>query len=142
MAVIFVPNFINYGSWRSKMCPDRPVGPIRDDLERQIGTNPSERGLGMPILVHNKAKKYKCDSSWSNLSSYKYYQPLSESKKSRNLPRSRPPGANTLPLSDEMGQIPATEGLGCRWVLIRRLRKTSVIVVGHTYRVIYIASPS
>ena len=54
----------------------------------------------------------------------------------------RPPGANTLPLSDELGQIPATEALECRWVPIRRLRKTSVIVVGHTYRVIYITSPS
>ena len=54
-----------------------------------------------------------------------------------NLPRSRPPGANTLPMSDEMDQIPATEALGCRWVPIRRLRKTSVIVVGHTYRLIY-----
>ena len=41
-----------------------------------------------------------------------------------------------------MGQIPATEPLGSRWVPIRRLRKTGVIVVGHTYRVLYITSPS
>ena len=45
-------------------------------------------------------------------------------------------------MSDEMGQIPATEALGCRWVPIRRLRMTSMIVVGHTYRVIYITRPS
>ena len=45
-----------------------------------------------------------------------------------------------LPLSDEMDQIPATEALGCRWVPIRWLWKTSVIVVGHTCRVIYITS--
>ena len=58
------------------------------------------------------------------------------------LPRSRPPGTKTLPLSEEMDQIPTTEALGCRRVSMRRLRKTSVIVVGHTYRVIYITSPS
>ena len=58
------------------------------------------------------------------------------------LPRSWPPGAKTLPVSDEMGRIPATKALGCRWVPIRRLRKTSVTVVGHIYRVIYINSPS
>ncbi len=52
----------------------------------------------------------------------------------------RPPGTNTLPLSDNMGQIPTTEALGCRWVPIRRLRKTGVIVVELTYRVIYITS--
>ena len=47
-----------------------------------------------------------------------------------------------MPLSDVMDQISATEALGCRWVPIRRLRKTSVIVVGHTYRGIYNTSPS
>ena len=46
------------------------------------------------------------------------------------------------PMRDEMDQISATEALGCWWVPIRRLRKTSVIVVGHTYRVIYITGPS
>ena len=40
-----------------------------------------------------------------------------------------------------MGQIPATEALGSRYVPIRRLRKTWVVVVGHTYRIIYITSP-
>ena len=121
----------------------RPTpGPIIDDHGRRIGTNPGERGFGEPMMVHDKATEDKCDSSWAYLSSYIYHQPLPGSQKSRNLPRSRPPGAKTLPLSDEMGQIPATEALGCRWVPIRRLRKTRVIVVGHTYRVIYITSPS
>ena len=82
-----------------------------------------------------------CSSS-TYLSSYLYHEPLREFKNIENLPRSRPSGVKTLPLSDAMGQIPATEALGCRWVPIRRLRKTSVIVVGHTYRVIYITSPS
>ena len=31
-----------------------------------------------------------------------------------NLPRSRPPGANTLPLSDEMGQISAIDAFRSR----------------------------
>ena len=92
--------------------------------------------------AHKTATEDKCDSSWAYLSSYIYHRPLPESKKSRNLPRSRPPGAKTFPFGDKMGQISATEALGCRWVPIRRLRKTSVIVVGHTYRVIYITSPS
>ena len=93
-------------------------------------------------MVHSKATEDKCHSSWAYLSSYRYHQPLPESRKSRNLPRSRPPGAKSLFVSDDMDQIPATEALGCRWVPIRRLRKTSVIVVGHTYRVIGITSPS
>ena len=36
--------------------------------------------------------------SWAYLSSYVYHQPRPESLKSQNLPRSRPPGANTFPL--------------------------------------------
>ena len=59
-------------------------------------------------------------------------------QKLENLPRSRPPGANTLPLSDKIGQILAIDAFRSRLVLISRLRKTSVIVVGHTYRVILI----
>ena len=125
----------------SKIGPDRSPGPSIDAVEGHSGTNPSDRSIGMPKGAHKTATEDKCDSSWAYLSSYIYHQPLLGSKQSRNLPRSRPPGAKTLPLSDEMGQIPATEALGCRWVPIRRPRKTSVIVVGHTYRVIYINSP-
>ena len=109
-------------------------------LERRNGPNPSDRSIGMPMGAHKTATEDKCDSSWAYLSSYIYPHPLPEARKSRNLPRSRPPGTNTLPFSDNMGQIPATEALGCRWGAIRRLRKTSVIVVGHTCRVIYITS--
>ena len=60
------------------------------------------------------------------------------------ISRKRPPEAKTLPISDEMDQIPATEALGGRRVSIRRLRKTCVIVVGHVYIyiIIYITSPS
>ena len=41
-----------------------------------------------------------------------------------------------------MGQIPATGALGSHGGPIRWLRKTSVIVVGCTYRFIHITSPS
>ena len=39
-----------------------------------------------------------------------------------------------------MGQIPENEALASCYVPKTRLRKTSVIVVGHTYRVIHITS--
>ena len=63
--------------WPSSRCPNLsitapegqksvkidPPGPIIDDLERRIGTNPSERSLKRSVLVHSKAKEDKCDSS-------------------------------------------------------------------------------
>ena len=61
---------VDYGSRRPKICPDRPPGPRTDDLERQIGANPSERSISKALLAPSKAKKDKCDSSCSYLSSY------------------------------------------------------------------------
>ena len=141
--VICSPKCIDYVSRRSKLCPDRDPGA---HYRRHSATNwaKSQRPkLCKSIMVHSKAKEDKCGSSWAYLSSYIYHQLLIETQKSRNLPGTRrPPGAKTLPLGDVLGQIPATEALGCRCVSIRRLRKISMIVVGHNYRVIYITSPS
>ena len=72
-------------------------------------------------------------SSLSYLSSYIYHQYLAENSKISKICSERPPGTNTLPLSDEMGQIPSTEGLESRWMPLRRLGKTGVVVVGHAY---------
>ena len=67
--------------------PDRPPGPIIDDLEQRIGPNPSERSFGKSLLVHctSKATDDKCDSSWAYLSSYVYHQPRPESPKSAQI---------------------------------------------------------
>ena len=118
----------------------RPPGAIIDYLEQRYGPNTSDRSFGTPLGAHKTATEDKCVSTWAYLSSYLYYHPLLESKQISQICRERPPGAKTLPLSAVMGQIPATEALGRRWVPIRRPRKTSVIVLGHTYRVIYISS--
>ena len=76
---------VDYGSRRSKICPDKPLEPIIDDVGRRIGTNPSKQSFGKSILVHSKAKEDKCDSSCSYFSSYLYHQPLPESQKSRKI---------------------------------------------------------
>ena len=69
-----------------KICPERPRGPIIDDLERRNGRNPSDRSIGMPMGAHKTATEDKGDSSWAYLSSYLYHQPCTESQKCRNLP--------------------------------------------------------
>ena len=67
-------------------------------LDRRNGPNPSDRCIGTPMGVHKMDTEDNSVISWAYLSSYIYHEPLPESKKSRNLPRSRPPGAKTFPL--------------------------------------------
>ncbi len=74
-----------------KICPERPPGAIIDDLERQNETNPSDRSFSKPLLVHKKALEDNCDSIWSYLSSYVYYQPAQNLKNLKICPE-RPPG--------------------------------------------------
>ena len=80
-------------------------------------------------------------STLAYLSSYIYHLPRPESKnKSKSAQILTPPGANTLPLSNEMGQMPSIDSFKSRWVPIRLLRKARVVVFWRTYRVILITS--
>ena len=102
--------------------------PVTEALERRWAPIRRPRKTSVIVVVHT-------------------YRAIHNTSPSQNLENckicpERPPGAKTFPLRAVMGQIPVTEALGRRWVPIRRPRKTSVIVVVHTYRAIHNTSPS
>jgi len=85
-----------------------PGRPIIDDLERYIGTNPSERSFGKSIMVHDKATEDWCDVSWAYLSSYIYHQSVQSLK---NLPRPTP-GPIINDLERRIGTNPSERSFG------------------------------
>ena len=48
----------------SKICRERPPGPIIDDLERRYGPNPSDRSFGTSLGAHKPATGDKVVSRW------------------------------------------------------------------------------
>ena len=98
-------------SKKSRNLPRSTPGSQYLALERRNGPNPSDRRIGMPMGAHKTATEDKGDSSWANLSSYIYHQPLSEYQNSRTLPRSTP-GRQYLALGRRNGPNPSDRSIG------------------------------